>query len=242
MTEVLRKWREELHNYHAHLSSLSADTPTDKIFFYSPYTMIDDSLKDLVVEFNTCCLEMEILRQNESMIDFISTYYHVLNITRVKNFLYRKPLDVMCKGFRALGHHEFNVKMSSEEILKLSPEHSLCLVTKYVNRLSVMSSLFFSFGRLYVERSDGFLLLCVNNYPVIQPCEVAAVCKLDHNDSTPDDQPDLLTYSCYLDKLFSQKKSLHSSFANIQLLINSLVALLTFKPTNPVKDENRFPL
>ena len=91
-----------------------------------------------------------------------------------------------------------------------------------------------------------FLSFCVNNYPLIEPSEVAAVCKLDcigtsRNDDDVD-KPDLVTYSSYLDKLFMEKNSVHTSFANVELLTHSLIALLSYPPDLSTTNENGLPM
>ena len=135
MSQSLLDWREELHHFHTHLESLQDPSSTNEVFNHSCYMSIDDTLRNLATDLTTTSLELEIHRHDESVIDFISNYQKVLNVTRVKRFLSGRPLATMCKGLRALavtkGYDTLTAKSSDiQETLKLTPEHSMSIIAK----------------------------------------------------------------------------------------------------------------
>lgn len=100
------------------------------------------------------------------------------------------------------------------------------------------------FFRAY-ENKVTFLHLCANNYPIIEPWEVAALCHLDHKGEIPSDYIyDQETYANYLDLLFAKELQTNviSSLTNNELLLISVTAGLSALPDEMIKDQEGQPL
>lgn len=107
-----------------------------------------------------------------------------------------------------------------------------------------MTTIITPFFRTY-ENKETFLHFCANNYPIIEPWEVAAMCHLDHKGEVPSDCIyDQETYANYLDLLFAKELQINaiSSLTNNELLLASVTAALSALPDEMTKDQEGQPL
>jgi hypothetical protein len=213
MAQSLQEWREELHKYHTYLSLSS--TSSD-VFSHHDYTSIDASVREDVSDMITMCLEMECMREEESIHQFILDHHEILSIDRTKRYLQDKPLEISCREWRALVHHQCLSDPSQEKIE-------------------------LTMRRLYESNEASFVSFCVDNYPFIEPWEVAAVC---HMDGDIPDIRDPSTYSQYLNDLFKVHHINTNAFvSNGELLVESITCLLSFPPdSESIIDEHGQPL